>query len=157
MVESSLAPGRLPAGRRVYAIGDVHGCLDRLVALHWSIAADLAAHPVRYSVLVHLGDYVDRGDKSREVLDLLSGSIAPQVSLRIDLKGNHEAMMQEAMDGDRRAALHWLDNGGEQTLESYGVPDPVSVNPEAWRRWTGCIPCTARAITCSPMPASVLA
>jgi serine/threonine protein phosphatase 1 len=112
----------------------VHGCLDRLVALHWLIAADLAANPVRYSVLVHLGDYVDRGDQSRQVIDLLSGSIAPQVNLRIELKGNHEAMMREALDGDRRAATHWLDNGGEQTLESYGVPDAMSVNPEAWRR-----------------------
>jgi serine/threonine protein phosphatase 1 len=134
MVESSLAPGRLPAGRRVYAIGDVHGCLDRLVALHWAIAADLAANPVRTSVLIHLGDYVDRGDNSRGVIDLLSGSVAPQVTLRIDLKGNHEAMMQEALVGDRRAALHWLDNGGEQTLESYGVAEPMAINPEAWRR-----------------------
>jgi serine/threonine protein phosphatase 1 len=134
MVESSLAPGRLPAGRRVYAIGDVHGCLDRLVSLHWLIAADLTARPVRYSVLVHLGDYVDRGTQSRQVIDLLSGSIAAQVDLRIDLKGNHEAMMQDALAGDRRAAIHWLDNGGEQTLESYGVSAATSVNPEAWRR-----------------------
>jgi serine/threonine protein phosphatase 1 len=134
MVESSLAPGVVPEGRRVYAIGDVHGCLDRLVSLHWSIAADLAANPVRYSVLVHLGDYVDRGDNSRGVIELLTGSIAPQVSLRIDLKGNHELMMCQALDGDRRAAGHWLDNGGEQTLESYGVADPMVVDPPAWRR-----------------------
>ena len=134
MVESSLAPGRVPDGRRVYAIGDVHGCLDRLVAMHWAIAADLATRPVRYSVLVHLGDYVDRGPASRQVIDLLLGTIAPPVSLRVDLRGNHEAMMRQSLDGDRRAAGHWLDNGGEQTLESYGVPDPMVVRPEEWRR-----------------------
>ena len=135
MVESSLAPGRVPDGRRVYAIGDVHGCLDRLVAMHWAIAADLAANPVRYSVLVHLGDYVDRGPESRQVIELLLGSVAPQVSLRVDLRGNHEAMMRQSLDGDRRAAGHWLDNGGEQTLESYKVADPMVVRPEAWRSW----------------------
>jgi serine/threonine protein phosphatase 1 len=133
-VESSLAPGVLPEGRRVYAIGDVHGCLDRLVSLHWAIAADLAARPVRYSVLVHMGDYVDRGPHSRQVIDLLMGSIAPQVTFRLDLMGNHEAMMRQALDGDRRAAGHWLDNGGEQTLESYGVAEPMIVRPEEWRR-----------------------
>ena len=142
MVESSLAPGRVPDGRRVYAIGDVHGCLDRLVAMHWAIAADLAANPVRYSVLVHLGDYVDRGPESRQVIELLLGSVAPQVSLRVDLRGNHEAMMRQSLDGDRRAAGHWLDNGGEQTLESYKVADPMVVRPEAWRR---CVPDTHMA------------
>jgi serine/threonine protein phosphatase 1 len=134
MVKSSLAPGRVPEGQRVYAIGDVHGCLDRLVSLHWAIAADLAAHPVRYSVLVHMGDYVDRGPNSRQVVELLMGSIAAPVNYRVELMGNHEAMMRQALDGDRRAAGHWLDNGGEQTLESYGVPDPMVVQPSAWRR-----------------------
>jgi serine/threonine protein phosphatase 1 len=102
--------------------------------MHWAIAADLAANPVRYSVLVHLGDYVDRGPESRQVIDLLLGSVAPQVSLRVDLRGNHEAMMRQSLDGDRRVAGHWLDNGGEQTLESYNVADPMVVQPELWRR-----------------------
>lgn len=135
MVDSQLAPGRVPAGRRVYAIGDVHGCLDRLVSLHWAIAADLAAHPVRDSVLVHLGDYVDRGPDSAGVLSLLAGSIAAPVSRRVELRGNHEAMMVNAlsMGADPRALTLWLDNGGEQTLESYGVQNPLIVQPERWR------------------------
>jgi serine/threonine protein phosphatase 1 len=135
MTDTAKAPGAVPDGRRVYAIGDVHGCLDRLVALHWAIAGDLAARPVRYSVLVHMGDLVDRGPHSRQVIELLMGSIAPRVNLRVDLMGNHEAMMRQALDGDRRAAGYWLDNGGDQTLESYGVPDPMIARPEAWRRY----------------------
>jgi serine/threonine protein phosphatase 1 len=134
MIDPQLAPGRLPEGRRVYAVGDIHGCLDRLVALHWAVAADLAAHPVRDSVLVHLGDYVDRGPDSAGVLWLLAGSIAPPVSRRVDLKGNHEAMMLGALEHGGRAASQWLDNGGEQTLESYKIADPMRIQPQEWRR-----------------------
>jgi serine/threonine protein phosphatase 1 len=134
MVDSQLAPGRVPEGRRIYAIGDVHGCLDRLVALHWQIAADLAAYPVRDSVLIHLGDYVDRGRDSAGVLWLLGGTVAPPVSRRVDLKGNHEAMMVTALTGDDpQAAALWLDNGGEQTLASYKVDDPLVFRPDLWR------------------------
>jgi serine/threonine protein phosphatase 1 len=134
MIDPQLAPGRLPPGRRVYAVGDIHGCLDRLVALHWAVAADLSAHPVRDSVLVHLGDYVDRGPDSAGVLWLLAGSIAPPVSRRVDLKGNHEAMMLGALANGGRAASQWLDNGGEQTLESYKIADTMKIQPQEWRR-----------------------
>ncbi len=127
------APGRLPAGRRVYAVGDVHGCLDRLVALHWAIAADLAAYPVRDSVLVHLGDYIDRGPDSAGVLWLLGGTVAPPVDRRVDLRGNHEAMMATALNTGGRAASLWLDNGGEATLHSYGVANPLNGRPQDWR------------------------
>ncbi len=58
------APGWIAPGGRVYAIGDVHGCADRLAALHRLIAADLAADPVRAPLLLHLGDYIDRGPDS---------------------------------------------------------------------------------------------
>jgi serine/threonine protein phosphatase 1 len=133
MGDPQLAPGRVPAGRRVYAIGDVHGCLDRLVALHWAVAADLAAHPIRDSVLVHLGDYVDRGPDSAGVLWLLAGTVAPPVTRRVDLKGNHEAMMLTALSEGGRAASQWLDNGGEQTLVSYRVPEPMQVRLPQWR------------------------
>ena len=128
------APGRLPEGRRVYAVGDVHGCLDRLVALHWAVAADLAARPVRDSVLVHLGDYIDRGPDSAGVLWLLCGAIAAPVSRRVDLRGNHEAMMMLALSAGGRAASQWLDNGGEETLRSYKVADPLKIRPEQWRQ-----------------------
>ena len=60
------APGTLPPGQRVYAIGDVHGCDDQLASLHAMIAADLAARPVVAPLLLHLGDYVDRGPDSAD-------------------------------------------------------------------------------------------
>jgi len=131
MVDSTLAPGILREGLRVYAIGDVHGCLDRLVSLHWAITADLKANPVAESVLIHMGDYVDRGPDSAGVVWLLTGTVAPPVTRRVDLMGNHEVMMLEALNGgNQRAAESWLDNGGFSTLESYHVPS--SASPAAW-------------------------
>ncbi len=72
-MEFETAPGALPAGRRVYAIGDVHGCDDRLAALHATIAEDLAQRPCAAPLLLHLGDYVDRGPDSRGVVARLIG------------------------------------------------------------------------------------
>ena len=141
MVYSSLAPASLPPGKRVYAIGDVHGCLTQLLTLHSKIAADLAERPIQTSVLVHLGDYVDRGPDSAGVVSLLSDIIAPPVSVRADLCGNHEAMMRASLSGDLRAANVWLENGGNATLQSYGVrPDALLDDwlqrvPAAHQRW----------------------
>ncbi len=93
------APGALPAGERVYAIGDVHGCAARLVALHGLIAADLAARPVAAPWLVHLGDYVDRGPDSAGVLALLAaGDPIPGVP-SVNLLGNHDETMMQALQG----------------------------------------------------------
>jgi serine/threonine protein phosphatase 1 len=122
----------MPEGRRAYVVGDVHGCLDRLVSLHWQIAQDLAAHPVRDSVLVHLGDYVDRGPDSAGVLWLLGGTLAAPVTRRVDLRGNHELLMLDALQGNLAAAGLWLDNGGETTLQSYGVRETMAVRPDDW-------------------------
>ncbi|HTZ70821.1 MAG TPA: metallophosphoesterase family protein [Acetobacteraceae bacterium] len=133
MVDPQLAPGRMPEGRRVYVIGDIHGCLDKLVSLHFQIAADLAARPVPYSALLHLGDYVDRGPDSAGVLWLLAGAVKPPVTRRIDLKGNHEVMMLDALRGHPQAAGHWLDNGGDATLDSYQVRPDDHLRPELWR------------------------
>lgn len=134
MADALPAPGSLPPGRRVYAIGDIHGCLDKLVDLHFRIARDLAIAPARDSVLVHLGDYIDRGRDSAEVVRLLSGAtLAAPVSRRVDLMGNHEAMMLAALDGVPEAAGQWVDNGGDHTLRSWGVADPYAIRPAEWR------------------------
>lgn len=125
MITPTLAPGTLPAGLRVYAIGDVHGCAERLHALHLEIARDLAARPVAEAQLVHLGDYVDRGPDSAGVVELLlrpfpqqDGGARPLV---VNLMGNHEDMMLTSL-ADAGAASHWLANGGDASLESWGVP-----------------------------------
>lgn len=110
---------------RVYAIGDVHGCSDRLRALHLEIAGDLAARPVADAQVVHLGDYVDRGPDSAGVIEMLLQPF-PQAGdgpspLVVNLMGNHEDMMLTAL-GDPIVAPHWLANGGDAALESWGVP-----------------------------------
>ena len=60
---------RLPNGVRVYVIGDIHGRIDLLERLYKMIEADRKERPVEHSVEVFLGDYVDRGPSSREMLE----------------------------------------------------------------------------------------
>ena len=134
MISLSAAPATLPEGQRVYAIGDIHGCDGKLAALHALIAADLAERPIDEATLIHLGDYIDRGDASAAVLDrLLAAPPAPGLAA-VHLMGNHEEMMLSALDsGDRDAVLHWLSNGGSDTLASWGVPRRTE--PQDWPRY----------------------
>ena len=136
MIDFIQAPARLPPGQRVYAIGDVHGCLDRLVALHGLIADDLAERPVAGPVLVHLGDYVDRGEDSAGVVARLAAGVALPGVPTVNLMGNHEHMMLEAIaEGEAEAAGLWLANGGGDSLRSWGV------SPSALARdWSGYLP-----------------
>lgn len=126
MLNEGLAPGSLPPGLRVYAIGDVHGCADRLAVLHAGIAADLGARPLPPGgrvVLVHLGDYLDRGPDSAGVLAMLLGPPPVPGAEVVNLLGNHEVMMLDACDPHAHpgALPFWLDNGGAETLASYGA------------------------------------
>ncbi len=125
------APGRLPGGSRVYAVGDVHGCAAQLRAMHEAIAAHLAANPVATATLVHLGDYVDRGPDSAGVVAMLRKGSPIAGASSVCLMGNHERTMLDALDGDRAAATDWLFNGGGAALESWGI-DPGSPR-DAWR------------------------
>lgn len=131
MVDFIQAPATLPPGQRVYAIGDVHGCLDRLQAIHALIAEDLAARPTPEPLLLHLGDYVDRGpDSAGVVAKLAAGAPLPEVPT-INLMGNHEQMMLAAVaTGDADATELWLANGGADSLLSWGVPR--SAQPKEW-------------------------
>ncbi|MGH7156231.1 MAG: metallophosphoesterase [Acetobacteraceae bacterium] len=123
MLDLLPAPGRLAPGRRIYAIGDIHGCDAQLASLHAIIADDLAARPVSDPLLIHIGDYVDRGPESASVVArLLRGGLVDGVPV-INLMGNHEHTMIDALAGDRAAATDWLFQGGRPSLESYGI-DP---------------------------------
>lgn len=107
-----------PSEIAIYAIGDVHGCLDELQALEQHIEEDARTLPDR-KLIVMLGDYVDRGPSSAQVLDHL---IAPALVgfERICLAGNHEVAMLDYLEG--RASLQsWLAMGAEPTLFSYGI------------------------------------
>jgi serine/threonine protein phosphatase 1 len=122
MIELTTAPATLPPGQRVYAIGDIHGCLDRLVALHEAIAEDIAARPVAHTTLVHLGDYVDRGADSAQVIDWLINQPPVPADAFVNLMGNHEFMMLSALAGvDKEAPGHWMTNGGADSLLSWGI------------------------------------
>jgi len=123
------APGRVPAGQRLYAIGDIHGCAERLRALHGRIAADLAARPAQ-AVLIHLGDYVDKGPDPAGVLaHLVAGDPVPGCAT-VSLAGNHEHLLLGALAGEPLALADFLAWGGRETLASYGM-DPAA-GPAAW-------------------------
>ncbi len=130
MTEFVSAPATLPDGQRVYAIGDVHGCLEQLQALHAAIAEDIAHRPVDQCVLIHLGDYVDRGPDSAEVVALLTAGPAVPGATVVNLMGNHEEMMIQAIgSGKTEDAVHWSRNGGAESLLSWrigrGVPQAL--------------------------------
>jgi predicted MPP superfamily phosphohydrolase len=114
---------------RLLAIGDIHGCCAALTTL-WKMV-----QPRANDTIVFLGDYVDRGPESRQVLDLLvAESARPN---RIFLRGNHEVMMLNAAENPFQAES-WKECGGVETLISYGVTSafedwPAKV-PEA--HWT---------------------
>lgn len=115
------APGWLAPGRRVYAVGDVHGCATRLDALHALIAADLDLRPIATPLLVHLGDFIDRGPDSAAVVHRLAfGTPVPGLPM-VALRGNHEQMMLDSMSGDPDIIDHWRNNGGELALQSWGI------------------------------------
>src|SRR6185312_2976671 len=75
-------------GLRLYAIGDVHGRIDALEEVFMRINADRHERPIARSVEIYLGDYVDRGPSSREVVEALLSRTRSQEALL--LKGNHE-------------------------------------------------------------------
>ena len=113
---------RVPDGRRIYAVGDIHGHIDLLARLHALILADAETARDLRRVVVYLGDYVDRGPGSFDVLDVLIND--PLAGFEgVHLKGNHEDMMLDFLAGP--AEPLWTGNGGVATLASYGVEPPV--------------------------------
>jgi serine/threonine protein phosphatase 1 len=116
-----IAPARLPAGQRVYAIGDIHGCARELGQLHAAIAIDIAARPARDSVVVHLGDYFDGGPDSIGVLARLTRPTPVPGARVVNLMGDHDLLVLQALEGDRAAGTDWLHSGGAATLDSFGV------------------------------------
>ena len=114
------APALLPVGERVYAIGDVHGCADKLLALHALIRADLGANPTSGATVIHLGDYIDRGPDSGGVIEAV---LAFDACRTVNLRGNHEATLLDALDGDAPSATDWMYYGGSQALLSWGLAE----------------------------------
>jgi len=103
----------------VYAVGDAHGCLELARALEEKIHADAAEAGAGEAAILYLGDVVDRGPKSAHLLDHLTRRNAPGLP-RLCLRGNHEQFFLDFVR-DPRASLDWLDFGGRETLNSYGL------------------------------------
>ena len=97
--------------KKIFAIGDIHGSYDRLKTLMDKIPIDFSR-----DTLVFIGDYIDRGPNSVEVVDYLM-QLKNRVPGVIFLKGNHEDMLDKFINGDDR--FTYLLNGGQQTLDSY--------------------------------------
>ncbi|WP_367197084.1 metallophosphoesterase family protein [Amorphus sp. 3PC139-8] len=116
---------RVPEGTRIYAVGDVHGRADLLGRILAEIERDVTRNPCDDIVEVFLGDYVDRGPSSQEVLRMLQADPAHDGE-RICLKGNHEEMVLDFLD-DPELLVLWMQNGGRPTLQSYGVSPPAEV------------------------------
>lgn len=110
----------VPDGHRVYAVGDVHGQDHLLADLLKQIEDDLARQPEREVTIVFLGDLIDRGPKSAEVVERLR-TYRP-VGVRVEfLTGNHEEVLLRLLDGEGSLIADWLRFGGAQCARSYGL------------------------------------
>lgn len=110
----------LPADHRLYAIGDIHGSIDPLKKLLELIRADSEAAPEKTKVILFLGDYIDRGLYSKEVIDTLLHHLPPGME-PVFLRGNHDDALLRFLEGDTNLLQAWLSVGGTSTLASYGV------------------------------------
>jgi serine/threonine protein phosphatase 1 len=118
-----------------FAVGDVHGCLDKLERVVAACDAYAAGRPARF---VFLGDYIDRGPDSRGVVDFLirRQQAAPPGAV-VCLRGNHEQLALDA-HADPRAMPDWLRNSAADTIRSYGRPDGL-ISP-AHLMWLAALP-----------------
>lgn len=117
----------------IYAVGDVHGRLDLLEEMEAAIAADIAVtRPVR-PVICYLGDYIDRGPASAQVIGRLAAPFGDGVT-RVFLMGNHEDRMLGFLAAPAADGPAWLQYGGREALESYGLSVPALPVNADWPR-----------------------
>lgn len=131
----------------IYAVGDIHGHYDKLLAAHALIEADMAAHGAEASV-IHIGDLCDRGPDTRKVIDYLMSGMSSGRDWLV-LKGNHDQMLLDFVDGGSesnpklKGGTTWLHSvmGGKATLASYGLKKSLLETKEAFvRRVRAAIP-----------------
>lgn len=107
---------------KLIAIGDIHGCCSTIKALIEKL------EPYKDHKLIFIGDYIDRGPCSKDVVDYM-------IELRdqsdwdcVFLRGNHEQMLLDAVESNQ--VRGWMINGGETTLRSYGITDNFKDLPD---------------------------
>lgn len=131
-----VSTAKIPDGRRIYAIGDIHGRADLLHRMRDLIVKDAASSPIPHEAqIVYLGDYIDRGLDSKGVVDLLLDPLDGFES--IHLKGNHEDALLRYLD-DYTKGMSWLPIGGDATIMSYGVrlPGGMSASEREAHMWS---------------------
>jgi serine/threonine protein phosphatase 1 len=119
----------VPAGYRVYAIGDVHGRLDLLDELLNRVEADGQQRPPAKTILIFLGDLIDRGPSSAEVIERLR-NYHPRGVRPVFLIGNHEEVLLRLLRGEGQFIADWLRFGGAECARSYGI-DTVAIKSMA--------------------------
>lgn len=107
-------------GMRAYVVGDIHGRLDLLEQLLEKIHDDMARRPARKVLLVFVGDLIDRGPSSAQVLERLRTYNHRSVET-VFLLGNHEEVLLRILKGEAELITKWRWFGGTECLESYGV------------------------------------
>lgn len=123
-----------------YAIGDIHGQFGKLGRLLTKCAKHSAGRPFQ---IVCVGDYIDRGPQSKEVVQFLIAAQASYAGRLVCLRGNHEQLAISAVRSSAHdnVTRHWLANGGEATLASYDVENSSSI-PDAHIEWLAGLPTT---------------
>jgi len=121
----------MPEGEIVYAIGDVHGCYMSMINLLEKIEIDRRSRPEGKSTVVFLGDLIDRGPASREVVEFLM-NYKPDWTNVAYIRGNHEEVMLDVLSGNISAMRSWFEFGGKDCARSYGVDNfgQLHINPD---------------------------
>ena len=122
LVGKKSPPAAVPAGTRVYAVGDIHGRRDLLERLLGRIASHSGGAPQK-NHLIFLGDYVDRGPQSKAVIDLILRLDWPGWEI-VALRGNHDQAVIDFVE-DPLTYRGWRGFGAAETLVSYGVKAPM--------------------------------
>lgn len=102
--------------KRIIAIGDIHGCFNKFYQL-----VNDRIKLTNKDQLVLLGDYIDRGDQSKEVTDYIIHLLYEGFNI-VPLKGNHEDLLIQAYNNKEDIPI-WILNGGQKTLDSFGIKD----------------------------------
>lgn len=111
-------------GYRAYVVGDIHGRLDLLEDLLAKIHAELQHKPAPKTLLVFVGDLIDRGPSSAQVLERLRTYRRPGIR-PVFILGNHEEVLLRILRGEAQLITKWRWFGGSECLESYGVDPEV--------------------------------
>lgn len=113
---------KVMSDRRIFAVGDIHGCLDKLEGLMGILPVNLDQ-----DAIIFLGDYINRGPASREVIDYLL-DLRNKTNHIVFLMGNHEKMFLDYLD--RVSPFLFILNGGQKTIDAYSKKGGVSLPPD---------------------------